>query len=339
VGARATAAAAAPGSRPLGIHCHNDIGLAVAATLAAVEAGAQMVQGTINGCGERCGNADLLVVAATLQLKMGRPVLPEERLCELVPVSRLLDTLLDRSPDPHRPYVGGAAFLHKAGLHAQGIAREAMAYQHLEPERVGNRTRTVVSDLSGRASIAGKLRELGLGDLDAATHGRLVERLKGLEVQGWAFEDADASFELLVRRTLAGDVAPFALQDFTVLAHRDQPTVQATVKVQVGDAEVHTAADGNGPVAALDAALRKALGAHFPVFSRVQLADYRVRVIDGDRGTGATVRVGIDSTDGQDHWTTVGCSSNILEASALALTDSYEYAVRRDALNRSLQSA
>jgi len=333
--ARGVAAARERVGDRLGIHCHNDCGLAVAASLAAVEAGARMVQGTLNGCGERCGNADLVVVAANCELKLGRPALPAGHAAELVAVSRTFDALVNRAPDPHRPYVGPAAFLHKGGLHAQGMARHPLAYQHVDPLRVGNRSRTVVSDQSGRSNIAAKLRELGLADLDPEARGRLVHRLKGLEAAGWAFEDADASFELLVRREQPGDQPPFALREVLVVARQEtrpdlpaRQSVETSVKLEVRGALVHTAAEGAGPVEALDLALRRALVPHVPQLAQVRLVDYRVRVIDGDRGTGATVRVGIDSSDGEALWTTVGCSGNILHASALALVDGYEWAAR-----------
>ncbi len=337
--AHVVAAARARLGDRLGIHCHNDTGVAVAASLAAVASGARMVQGTINGSGERCGNADLLVIAANLQLKCGLAVLTPAALGELVAVSRLFDSMVNRAPEPQRPYLGPAAFLHKAGLHAQGVARDPRAYQHIDPAQVGNQTRTVVSDQSGRSNVSAKLRDLGLDDLDPQARGAIVERLKQLEGAGWAFEDADASFELLVARALPGDAAPFALQESLVVAH-DQDSLQtvdaahqvdASVKVRVGPTLVHTAATGNGPVEALDGALRRALTSHFPVLAGVQLVDYRVRVIDGDHGTGATVRVSIDSSDGDRIWTTVGCSPNILHASALALVDSYEWVTRHAA--------
>ncbi|MGH7610900.1 MAG: citramalate synthase [Candidatus Dormibacteria bacterium] len=333
--ARLTARARTRLGDRLGIHCHNDTGTAVASSLAALEAGARMVQGTVNGTGERCGNADLLVIAANLQLKCGIPVLEERALARLAEVSRHLDALLNRPPDPSRPYLGEAAFLHKAGLHAQGVARHRDAYQHVDPALVGNRTRTVVSDQSGRSNIASKLRQLELPPVSSEEMARLVRKLKELESSGWAFEDADASFELLVTRTCSGGRRPFSLQESLVVAHETQGLsarvgagqVQAQVKVRVGTAVVHTAAEGFGPVEALDLALRRALTPHFPELATIELVDYRVRVIDGDRGTGATVRVGIDSWDGQRRWTTVGCSRNILQASALALVDSYEWAV------------
>jgi 2-isopropylmalate synthase len=323
-------------STPLGIHCHNDAGVAVANSLAAVEAGATMVQGTLNGIGERCGNADLLVVAANLQLKLGRSVMSTERLQELVSVSRLFDALVNRAPDPHRPYLGPAAFLHKGGLHAQAVAKDDRSYQHITPALVGNEARTVVSDQSGRSNVASKLSELGLAGMDKDARGSIVDRLKHLETAGWAFEDADASFELLVTRSSPGDAPPFALQESLVVAHETsapraaEPSsnVHATVKVLVAGTVVHAAAEAAGPVEALDTALRRALAPHFPGLASVQLVDYRVRVIDGDQGTGATVRVGIDSSDGERVWTTVGCSPNILQASALALVDSYEWAAR-----------
>ncbi len=316
----------------VGIHCHNDSGVAVAASLAAVEAGAAMVQGTVNGCGERCGNADLPVVAANVQIKLGRRVLAPKMLRELTQLSAQFDSLANRPADPHRPYLGAAAFLHKGGLHAHGMARHRAAYQHVDPALVGNRTRTVVSDQSGAHNVAAKLAELELPLLDAGRSLRLVSRLKGLEEAGWAFEDADASFELLARRELDDDPAPFAVLDSLVVANgggRDRAgSVQASVKVEVRGVVVHTAAEGLGPVAALDSALRRALVPHFPELAQVELVDYRVRVIDGDRGTGATVRVGVDSSDGRRRWTTVGCSANILVASCEALSDSYEWAVR-----------
>ncbi len=316
----------------VGIHCHNDSGVAVAASLAAVEAGAGMVQGTVNGCGERCGNADLPVVAANLQLKLGRRVLAPRMLRELTQLSQQFDSLANRPSDSGRPYLGTAAFLHKGGLHAHGMARHRDAYQHVDPDLVGNRTRTVVSDQSGANNVAAKLTELGLPLPDRAQRQRLVSRLKGLEEEGWAFEDADASFELLARRELGPDSPPFAVLDSLVVAsgggQARERKVQASVKVEVRGVVVHTAAEGLGPVAALDSALRRALVPHFPELAQVELVDYRVRVIDGDRGTGATVRVGVDSSDGRRRWTTVGCSANILEASCEALIDSYEWAAR-----------
>ncbi|MHB8394796.1 MAG: citramalate synthase, partial [Candidatus Dormibacteria bacterium] len=330
----------------VGIHCHNDTGTATAASLAAVRAGARMVQGTLNGTGERCGNADLLIVAANLQIKMGLGVLDPEQMAELVSVSQLLDSLLNRLPDPQRPYLGSAAFLHKAGLHAQGISRDPMAYQHIDPEMVGNRMRTVVSDQSGQSNVAAKLKDMGLDPLDREAGQAVVEQLKRLEVAGWAFEDADASFELLVARTLPEDVPPFELCEMLVVAHeqvRDSieavTGVQASVKVRVTGALVHTAAEGTGPVEALDGAIRRALVPHFPFLADVRLVDYRVRVIDGDRGTAATVRVGIDSSDGDRTWTTVGCSSNILRASSMALVDSYEWAARHAAVTNRLSTS
>lgn len=317
---------------PVGIHCHNDSGLAVAVSLAAVSAGATMVQGTVNGCGERCGNADLPVVAANLQLKCGRPVLEPDRLARLVPLSRYFDALVNRPPDAFRPYLGTAAFLHKGGLHAQGMSRDRRAYQHVDPRGVGNRTRTVVSDQSGRSNVLAKMRELKMDACDPAATSAIVADLKRLEAGGWAFEDADASFELLVRRHLSPTPTPFRVTESLVVAHGHAGSpgagVQASVKVEVGGVLVHTAAEGSGPVEALDRALRRALVPHFPELAAVELVDYRVRVIDGDRGTGATVRVGIDSSDGERSWTTVGCSANILEASAQALVDGYEWAVR-----------
>ncbi len=328
----------------LGIHCHNDTGTATAASLAAVAAGATMVQGTLNGTGERCGNADLLVLAANLQLKLGRPVLPEDRLRDLVAVSRQFDSMLNRVADPQRPYLGAAAFLHKAGLHVQGMSRDATAYQHVDPTLVGNRTRVVVSDQSGRSNLSAKFDELGLGRLEPEAGRALIDTVKQLESGGWAFEDADASFELLVTRSQSGNEAPFAVLESLVVAHEQalgqDPSggIQASVKVEVGGALVHTAAEGAGPVEALDGALRRALIPHFPELAKVHLVDYRVRVINGEKGTAATVRVGIDSTDGDRTWSTVGCSANILRASALALVDSYEWATRHRGAARPLSS-
>jgi 2-isopropylmalate synthase len=320
----------------LGIHAHNDSDVAVANSLAAVQAGATQVQGTINGYGERCGNANLLSVTANLLLKLGIPCLGEKQLQRLTQVHRYVSEVVNLPPHPHQPFVGSSAFSHKGGLHGSAVAKLEDSYQHIKPVAVGNSTRMLVSELAGRGSIAYKLKELGLER--GVSPGRvraLGEEIKERESRGFQYEGAEASFELLVRRTLAGHKPPFQLVDYRVIVEKQRSSpgpkedvdlvAEATVKVQIGSEVRHTAAVGNGPVNALDSALRKALLQDYPELSRVRLVDYKVRVVNQGAGTGATVRVLIESTDGQHAWQTVGASANVIEASWLALVDSLEY--------------
>jgi len=318
----------------VGIHTHNDADLAVANALAAVQAGASQVQGTINGYGERCGNANLCSIIPNLRLKLGIPCLSDEQLARLTEVSRFVSEVANLSPNPHLPYVGAGAFTHKGGLHVSAISKWEESYQHISPEVVGNRKRVVVSELSGRGNIMYKARELGLDLAESSPEvARVLESIKEMESHGFQYDGAEASFELLVRRAQAEYRPPFELVDFLVLVEkRRRPNssgaevlAEASVKVRVGDQVFHTAAEGDGPVNALDQALRKALLQFYPSLSQVKLIDYKVRILDETAGTAAGVRVLIESTDGRQRWRTVGSSTNIIEASWLALADSLEY--------------
>jgi 2-isopropylmalate synthase len=316
---------------PLGIHAHNDGEMAVANSLAAVEAGAVHVQGTINGYGERCGNANLCSLIPAFKLKMGINCVSDEQLRSVTETARYISELANLSLYPHQPYVGYSAFAHKGGIHVNALVKCEESYQHIDPELVGNRKRVVVSELSGRSNIAYKAEEFGL-DLSGGSEQsvKVLQRIKELESQGFQFEGAEGSVELLIRRTRTDYTPPFELLDFHVLVQdSDNGTMaaEATVKVRVDDQIMHTAADGNGPVNALDAAVRKALVPFFPGLADVRLVDYKVRILDGGAGTAAQTRVLIDSTDGQRAWSTVGSSTNIIEASWQALADSLEYAL------------
>ncbi len=315
---------------PLGIHCHNDSGLAVANTILAVQAGVVHVQGTINGYGERCGNADLCAVIPNLQLKLGYSCISDEQLRSLVEVSRYVSNRANLRPDPHQPYVGRSAFAHKGGMHVNGVLKCERSFQHIDPTLVGNRKRIVVSELAGRSNILYKAQEFGLDQVGDDQARALVARIKELENKGFQFEGAEASVELLMRRARPDYTPPFRLIDFHVLV-RDRENgmmaSEAMVKIQVGDEVMLTAAEGNGPVNALDEAVRKALLPHYPQLAAVHLKDYKVRILDGDAGTAAQTRVLIDSSDGERTWSTVGSSTNIIEASWQALADSLEYAL------------
>ncbi len=320
----------------LGIHAHNDAELAVANTLTAVQAGAIQVQGTINGYGERCGNANLCSLIPALMHKLGIHCISDEQLAKLTEVSRYVSELANLSPNARQPYVGTAAFAHKGGLHVSGLTKWEESYQHIAPEIVGNRSEVLVSELSGVSSIIYKAKEHGV-DLSLQREKALsiLEQVKSLESRGFQYDIAEASFELLVRRTQPDYHPPFELVDFMVVVERRRrpPTTglgeeilaEATVKVKVGDKAIHTAAEGNGPVDALDLALRKALLEFYPSLAKVKLVDYKVRILDEKAGTGASVRVLIESSDGEQVWRTVGSSTNIIEASWLALADSLEY--------------
>ena len=325
----------------LGIHCHNDAGLAVANSLAAVEAGVWQVQGCVNGYGERCGNADILTILANLKLKMGLQVVEDEQLSRLTEVSTYVSELANMVPAPHAPYVGQSAFAHKAGYHAAGMMKDEKAYQHIDPVVVGNTSRVLVSELSGQRNLLMKLQERGIDfPLTQDEVKRLLEIVKEKESQGFQYEGAEASFELLVRRTLPGYRQPFELEDFVIVERRRQShdrehlnemLAEAMVKVKVDGVMKHTAAEGNGPVNALDAAFRKAVCEFYPPVTEVKLVDYKVRILDSQSATAAKVRVLIESTDGARYWTTVGCSTDIIEASWLALADALEYALTSEA--------
>jgi 2-isopropylmalate synthase len=321
-------------SGKLGIHCQDDTGCAVANSLAAVEAGVTHVQGTANGYGERAGNADTFALVGNLVTKMGLPVVPAECLPELQRVSHAIAELANIAPDDHQPFVGASAFAHKAGLHASAIKVSPELYNHLDPAVVGNDMRILVTEMAGRASIELKGRELGVdlaGQADAI--GRVVDQVKVLEADGWSFEAADASFELLLRAQLPGAPDPlFELESYkTSVEHWGNGVVvsEATVKVHVDGERIICTAEGNGPVNALDNALRQALVSRHPNLAQVSLADYKVRILGWKSGTSATTRVLISSTDGVGEWTTVGVHDNIVEASWHALVDALTYAVVR----------
>ncbi len=319
----------------LGIHAHNDGELAVANSLAAVQAGATQVQGTVNGYGERCGNANICSIIPALKLKMGIDCITDRNLAKLTELSRYVSELANISPDPYLPYVGVSAFTHKAGLHVSGMMKLSESYQHVDPGTVGNRSEVLVSELSGISNITYKAKELGF-DIPRGEKARAVlERIKSLEKLGFQYENAEASFELLIRRTMPDYKPPFELVDFMVVVEklRRLSTVEtaedllseAMVKVRVGGQMIHTAAEGNGPVNALDAALRKALLQFYPSLAVIKLTDYKVRILEESDGTKSKVRVLIESSDGEHEWRTVGSSTNIMEASYIALADSLEY--------------
>lgn len=315
---------------PIGIHTHDDSGCGVANALAAVDAGAIHVQGTINGYGERVGNANLSTIVPDLQIKMGYDLVSEEQLSTIGDLSHYVSEIANLPPETHAPFIGSSAFAHKGGVHVAAMRKNGKSYQHIDPELVGNNQRTVISELSGRGNVLDKAAEFGL-TVDTHEARAALEQIKRLEAQGFAFEAAEASMAILLRRMKADYVAPFELVDFTTLnINRDgKRGAEASVKVQIDEELIHTASAGNGPVNALSLALRKALFTRWPHLSDVHLTDYKVRILDGENGTAAQVRVLIDFVNDADdsHWSTVGAHENIIEASWRALTDSYEYAL------------
>ena len=328
-----------PGDR-LGIHCHDDTGNAVAGSLAAVRAGVRQVQGSLNGLGERCGNANLVTIIPNLMLKMGFETgVTEEGLTHLTHVSRLLDERLNRAPARAAPYVGESAFAHKGGLHVSAVEKDPATYEHIAPALVGNERHIVVSDQAGRSNILARFREIGL-EIDPAAPGiaRLVELVKEREFEGYAYDGAGASFELLARRALGQVPEYFRLATFRVIderrwnARNELITLsEATIKVDVGEDHTMTVAEGNGPVNALDNALRKALLPHFPELADMRLVDYKVRILTPNEGTRAVTRVMIESADGEgERWSAVGVSANVIDASFNALHDSITYKLHRD---------
>jgi len=316
---------------PIGIHCHNDGELAVANTLAAVSAGARHIQGTVNGYGERCGNANLCSVIPNLELKLGESVVGGERLKHLRETANLVSEIANLSLHSSAAFVGDSAFAHKGGVHVSAVERNPRTYEHVEPELVGNRRRVLVSDLSGRGNLLAKARELQI-DLDSEQS--VLEELKRLEHDGYEFEAAEASFELLVNRLRQGRKPYFDLLGFRVIDEHQgnkMPMSEATVKIRVGDHEEHSVATGNGPVNALDRALHRALLKFYPSLEKVHLVDYKVRVLKSSlSGSASLVRVLISSSDGHSKWGTVGVSANIVEASWHALVDSVEYKLMKD---------
>ena len=326
---------------PLGIHTHNDGELAVANSLAAVEAGVIQVQGTVNGYGERCGNANLCSIIPNLKLKMGIDCVTNKQLSKLNDVSRYISELANM-PHYHRlPYVGDDAFTHKGGLHVSGLIKWEDSYQHINPELVGNRPRVVVSELAGKGSVIFKAKERGLPVPKGKQVVEVLKQIKSLEKQGFQYDVAEASFDLLLRRAQPDYQPHFELVDFMVVVEKrrrpptrgnqEEPLSEATIKVKVDKKIVHTAAEGDGPVNALDQALRKALLQFYPDLSAVKLIDYKVRILEETAGTASGVRVLIESSDGRENWRTVGSSTNIIEASWLALADSIEYWLTKQA--------
>ncbi|HEX3203972.1 MAG TPA: citramalate synthase [Nitrospiraceae bacterium] len=315
---------------PLGIHAHNDTEMAVANSLVAIDAGIVQVQGTINGIGERCGNANLCSILPNLQLKMNRHVLGDRRLARLREVSNFVTEIANLMPNKHQPYVGDSAFAHKGGIHIHAVQKNAATYEHVIPEVVGNRQRMLISDYTGRSGLLAKVEEYGI---ELSKHNpklkELLETLKELENEGYQFEGAEGSLELLMRKAVGRHKPSFELLGFRVIVEkrnaREAPISEATVMVRVGESIEHTAAVGVGPVNALDHALRKALEKFYPQLREVALLDYKVRVLAANRGTGSKVRVLLESGDHKEKWGTVGVSENIMEASWQALADSIEY--------------
>jgi 2-isopropylmalate synthase len=337
--------AADPGQRPmrLGIHTHDDCGLGVANSITAVRAGAEMVQGTINGYGERCGNADLNSIIPILNLKMNRPCISEKNLKKLKSLSRYVSETANQVPLGNRPFVGQSAFAHKGGIHVSAIMKVPRAYEHMDPDLVGNQRRVLVSDLAGKSNVEYKARELGveLGH-NGYDSSKIVAEIKQLEQQGYQFDVAEGSFKILMEKFTDQFEPLFELESFRVSIEKDkdQPcSAHATIKISVGGKQEITAAEGYGPVSALDNALRKALDRFYPDLDTMSLVDFKVRVIDGSRGTAAKVRVFIESRDQDQIWSTIGVSEDIIEASWHALADSFQYKLASEKQIRSRQTA
>ncbi|MBW4629320.1 MAG: citramalate synthase [Brasilonema octagenarum HA4186-MV1] len=319
-----------PGETQLGIHTHNDCDTAVANALAAVMAGVKMVQGTINGYGERCGNANLCSLIPNLQLKLGYTCIEDSQLSELTETSRFVSEVVNLAPDEHAAFVGRSAFAHKGGLHVSAVERNPLTYEHIQPEQVGNSRRIVISEQSGISNVLAKARTFGIElDKNNPATGEILQRLKALESEGYQFEAADASFELLMRQALGRRQSFFEIKGFQVhcdlVEGKETTNAVATIKVAVKNRDILEAADGNGPVAALDAALRKALRNFYPQIAEFELTDYKVRILNGHTGTAAKTRVLVESRNSHQRWTTVGVSTNILEASYQAVVEGLEY--------------
>lgn len=312
----------------LGIHAHNDGDMAVANSIIAIQAGATQVQGTFNGYGERCGNANLCSVIPTIQLKMNTDVIGKN-LAGLVLVSRQISEIANRKANSYAPYVGSSAFTHKGGVHASGVMKQSSTYEHINPELVGNTRKILISDQSGIASIKEKISRMPIGvKINDNDMKKILERIKDLEWQGFTFEDADASFELMLRDVLEIKPVYFELKGFTVLTDNrgnGQLNMEASVKIKVGDQILHTVSEGEGPVHAMDRALRLALKPFYPSIEKFKLSDFKVRILDGTDGTGAKTRVHIETSDGFERWDTVGVSKNIIEAAYSAIVDSLDY--------------
>ena len=322
----------------LGIHAHNDCGLAVANSLSAVVLGVKMVQGTVNGYGERCGNADLISIIGNVDVKMKKRCLPESSIQYLTNLSRYVSDVSNVPPVNTRPFVGRSAFAHKGGIHVNAVLKNPMAYEHTEPELVGNQRRVVVSDLSGRSNIEYKAKEFGIYlEKDNSVSKKIVQEIKKMEDQGYQFDAADGSLALLIKKAIGEFKEPFTLESFRVIDEKtknDSSHAQATIKISVGKEYEITAAEGNGPINAIDNALRKALRKFYPQIDEMHLVDFKVRIIEGSEGTAAKVRVLLESRDKDETWTTIGVSTNVIEASWQALVDSFQYKLSKDNLNK-----
>ena len=327
VAAATAAARAAIGEHVrIGIHCHNDAECAVANSLAAVEAGARQVQGTMNGCGERTGNANLVSIIANLQLKLGFHCLADAQLARLTEAARFVDEMLNVTPDPNQPYVGRNAFAHKGGMHVAGVTADASTFEHIDPALVGNERELLVSELAGRASVIEKAADLGI-ELDDASARRVLARVKELEHAGYQFEAADGSLELLLRRETGGYTPLFTLESWRVIVEQradGEVLTEATIKIWIDGERRVQIAEGNGPVNALDRALRAAIGEVHPHLADIELVNFKVRILDEDKGTGAVTRVLLDASDGTRVWGSIGVSENVVSASWKALVDSLE---------------
>ena len=314
---------------PIGIHCHDDGGMAIANSIVAVENGVSQVQGTMNGYGERCGNANLSVIIPNIQIKMERECIPTRRLRSLTSVSRYVDEIANLQSDERMPYVGNSAFAHKGGMHIDAILKEPMSFEHIQPQLVGNERRILMSEVAGRSTVLSKVKKVAPHiTKDCPETQLIIDELKRLEYEGYQFEGAESSFELMIMRTLGKEIKFFEVKDFKVFCEEHwsgEYSASAIVKVEVDGVDEITAAEGDGPVNALDLALRKALEVFYPQLKTMRLTDYKVRVLDATLTTASKVRVHIESTDGNRMWGTVGVSTNIIEASWIALVDSIEY--------------
>jgi 2-isopropylmalate synthase len=310
----------------IGIHTHDDAGVGVANSVVAVEAGARQVQGTVNGYGERCGNANLVTILPALQLKLGFDCIPADRMRSLTETAHLVDEISNVAPNPNQPYVGRNAFAHKGGMHVAGIMADARTFEHMDPAAVGNDRSLLISELSGKGTVQARAEQSGL-ELDADTAARVVDRVKALEHSGYQFEAADGSFDLLIRRE-TGDYEPlFHLEAWRVTVEKLQDgkvRTEASIQIWVGGERYFRAAEGNGPVNALDKALRSAIAEQYPHLSDIELVNFKVRILDETKGTGAVTRVLLDASDGTDTWGSIGVSENVIEASWDALVDSLE---------------
>ena len=322
--------ASVSGQTKVGIHCHNDLECGVANSLAAVKAGAEHVQGTMNGIGERCGNANLVSIAANLELKLGYRCLPEGHIQQLTEASHFVDEICNRTPQPHQAWVGRSAFAHKGGMHVAGVMEDPSTFEHIDPESVGNKRNLLVGELSGKGTVKARADKLGIV-LDDETATRLVEHIKEKEHEGYHYEAADASLELLLRRDAGAFEPLFDLESWRVIVEKAAGggvQTEATVKVFVNGERHVSTAEGNGPVNALDRALRGAIGRVHPELADIDLVNFKVRILDENRGTHAVTRVLLDATDGDEVWGTTGVSPNVIEASWEALVDSLEYGMQ-----------